>query len=286
MRAVNLIPADQRSGAPVGAGRSGGVAYAVLGLLAGIAVLAVIYGTAHHDVTSRTAQAQSLQTRASQAQASAAQLAPYTAFVAMRQARVGAVEQLVDSRFDWAHTFHEFGRVLPGDASLSALTGSITSLTTSGSGSSSSSSRSSGAGAAGAVASTTPPGSVPTFAVTGCAKSQDAVAETINRLRLIDGVSSVSLTSSVRPGTGAGAASSAGSSSQAGACGANTPTFTLQVIFRPLPATSVAAAAASTRTVAATAAAGSATPATGAAPAAGATGSTTAPAGPSTGAPR
>ena len=40
MRAVNLIPADQRGGASVGAGRSQGAAYAVLGLLAGLAVMA------------------------------------------------------------------------------------------------------------------------------------------------------------------------------------------------------------------------------------------------------
>ena len=36
MRAVNLIPAGQRSGASVGAGRSQGGAYAVLALLANV----------------------------------------------------------------------------------------------------------------------------------------------------------------------------------------------------------------------------------------------------------
>ena len=44
MRAVNLIPPDQRGGGSVGAGRSGGAAYAVLALLLGFAVLAVVYG--------------------------------------------------------------------------------------------------------------------------------------------------------------------------------------------------------------------------------------------------
>ena len=53
MRAVNLIPSGQRSGAPVGAGRSEGAAYAVLGLLVtfGLAMMAeqllrIIFGAA------------------------------------------------------------------------------------------------------------------------------------------------------------------------------------------------------------------------------------------------
>ena len=50
MRAVNLIPAEQRSGGVVGAGRSGGVAYAVLGALCGLALMALMYGIAHHQV--------------------------------------------------------------------------------------------------------------------------------------------------------------------------------------------------------------------------------------------
>lgn len=258
MRAVNLIPAEQRGGAPVGAGRSGGVAYAVLGVLGGIAVLALLYGIASHQVSSRTSQVASLNARASAAQASAAQLAPYTSFISLRQARVQAVEELVDSRFDWAHAFHEFARVLPADASLSSVSGTIGS-TTSASGTSTSTSTSSTAGSTSGsstggatVTSATPPGSVPSFTVTGCAKSQEAVAETIDRLRLIDGVSAVTLTSSTR---------SAATGGTAGGCGANAPTFTLDVVFQPLPATSAAAAAATARTVADTAKAASAAPA-------------------------
>jgi hypothetical protein len=272
MRAVNLIPAEQRGGNPVGAGRSGGVAYAVLGLLVGVALLALLYGMAKHQVSSRTSEVASLQARAQQAQANAQQLAPYTSFIALRQARQQAVEALVDSRFDWAHAFHEFGRVLPKDASLSSISGTIGAATPSGSSSSSSSSSSaskSSSASSSSVASATPPGSVPTFAVSGCATTQDAVAETIDRLRLIDGVTNVSLTSSARPGV---SSSSAGATSGSG-CAGNAPTFTLQVSFQPLPTAAVAAAAASTRTVAATS--GSA--------AKGATASTTAPAPAATG---
>jgi Tfp pilus assembly protein PilN len=229
------------------------VAFAVLGLLAAIAVLAVLYGVARHQVGSRQSQVASLESQASRAQAEVAQLAPYTTFIALRQARQSAVESLVDSRFDWAHTFHEFGRVLPADASLQSLSGTVGTAVKTGS--------SSAAGASSTAGSSTPPGSVPAFTVTGCATSQDAVAETMDRLRLIDGVSSVVLVSSTKP-TSAAAAGSGGCE--------NAASFSLQMTFQPLPTASAAAAAATTtRTVA---------DSSGAAGAAASAGSTSAPA--------
>ena len=48
-------------------------------------------------------------------------------------------------------------------------------------------------------ASATPPGSVPTFTLGGCATSQSEVALTLQRLRLIDGVSKSTLQSSTKP---------------------------------------------------------------------------------------
>ena len=66
------------------------------------------------------------------AQATAAGLAPYTNFISLREERERAVSQLVDSRFDWAHAFHEIGRVLPGTASIGSIAGTIGSATASG----------------------------------------------------------------------------------------------------------------------------------------------------------
>jgi Tfp pilus assembly protein PilN len=221
MRAVNLIPVDQRSGQPVGAGRSQGGAYAVLGLVGGLALMAFLYGQAHHEVTSRSAQSASLAAQAQQAQAAVEKLAPYTSFIAQREQRVQAVDALVDSRFDWAHVMHEFGRVLPTQTSISSLSGSIGKAGSPGAGS--------GASAAGASG-----GAVPTFSLTGCATSQSAVALTLERLRLIDGVKEVTLQSST-----AGTAGSAG----AGGCSGHRATFSATVIFDPLPSSSAVAAA-------------------------------------------
>jgi hypothetical protein len=222
VRAVNLIPGDQ-SGASRGvAGRSGGGAYAVLGLVGGLALLALLYGLAHRQVSSRRAQAASLNAHAQQAQAAASGLAPYTNFVALREEREHAVSQLVDSRFDWPHAFHELGRVLPSTASISSIVGTIGPAGASGSSATAAAKASTGAGSP--AASATPPGSVPQFTLTGCVTNQSQVALTLNRLRLIDGVSEVTLQSSTKS-----------SSSGSAACPVSSPAFTILLAFAPLP---------------------------------------------------
>ncbi len=248
MRAVNLIPAEQRSGSAVGAGRSEGAAYAVLAVLAGVAVLALLYGTARNNISSRRAQIATATARASQAQSAASRLAPFTSFIALREQRMQTVAQLVDSRFDWAHVFHEFGRVLPQQVAISSLTGTIASTASSAStsspapstpapgASSTAAAPAPAAASAAPVGSATPPGSVPTFILAGCATSQPVVAEMLERLRLIDGVSQVTLQSSTK-------AAAAG-----GGCPGESAVFSVTIAFDALP--SATAAAAATKTVA------------------------------------
>jgi Tfp pilus assembly protein PilN len=231
MRAVNLIPDEQRGRSARGTGRSEGGAYAVLALLGGLAVLALLYGTARHQISSRRAQTATLASQTQRAQTTAGQLAPYASFLALREQRMQAVSALVDSRFDWAHALHELGRVLPPGASISSLSGTIGSAS-----SATGAPVSAGASGAkaGAVTSATPPGSVPIFTLNGCATSQTQVALTLERLRLIDGVGEVTLQSSTKAG-GSGAAGGGGSS---GTCVGSDPAFTVQVSFDPLPAAS------------------------------------------------
>jgi hypothetical protein len=183
----------------------------------------------------------------------------------MHEQRVQAVDQLVDSRFDWAHAFHELGRVLPpGQVSLSSLSGTIggssggstaagadtaagaSSKAAAATGASAPAAGSSGAAAtsSSSVTSATPAGSVPTFTLAGCATSQSIVALTLDRLRLIDGVSEVTLQSSTQAAKGAGGSSSGGSSGCAGA------TFAMQITFDPLPAASAKSSPSTTPTTA------------------------------------
>ncbi len=217
MRAFNLIPADERGGAAIGTGKSGGGAFVVLGVLGVLAIFALLYGSASRQISSQRAQVATLNARAQLAQAQATRLAPYVSFMALHEQRVQAVDQLVDSRFDWAHAFHEIGRVLPKDASLSSISGTV------GSSDAAPQPRPAppqprarraprlrlvprrragwlepGAASSACVTSATPPGSVPTFTLSGCATSQTEVALTLDRLRLIDGVSEVTLQSSTK----------------------------------------------------------------------------------------
>jgi Tfp pilus assembly protein PilN len=223
VRAVNLIPPERRTGASVGLGRSGGGAYGVLALVAVLAFFVFLYGSARHSVSSKHAQAQKLTAEATQAQNEAGNLAKYNGLISESLARTVAVEQLVDSRFDWAHAFHEVGRVLPKDVSISSLTGQV-----------GSEKGSSGKTAStGTVSSATPAGSIPSFTLTGCATSQTTVAQLLERLRLIDGVKEATLQSSVsavNSGSGSG-----GSSSGAGSCPGTDPSFSVMVTFEPLP---------------------------------------------------
>jgi hypothetical protein len=248
MRAVNLIPAEQRGGQPVGAGRSQGGAYAVLVVVGGMALMAYLYGEARHEVSSRTAQAASLTRQAQQTQVAAERLAPYTSFISMREQRMQAVQSLLDSRFDWAHVLHEFGRVLPVETSISSLSGTVGSESGASAHASSTATPASGsataASAGSSVASATPSGSVPTFTLAGCAINQPSVALTLERLHLIDGVEEVTLQSST-----AGSSGSSGASAGSGVCPGHDVSFNATISFDPLPSTTAVAAATATKTV-------------------------------------
>jgi Tfp pilus assembly protein PilN len=221
MKAVNLIPSEERRGVAVGAGRSQGVAYVVLGVLGLLAVLVLLYGVARHHASSRRSQLASIAAETQQARDAVAALTPYTSFIALREQRMKAVAEVVDSRFDWAHAFHELGRVLPHDASISSLDGTV---------GASGATTASGEPAASTAGSSTPAGSVPTITLGGCASSQSEVALTLQRLRLIDGVSAVSLKTSSKSGS-----AGTGSSGSGRQCSATSPSFTVQITFDPIP---------------------------------------------------
>lgn len=230
MRAVNLIPAEQRQSGIDLAGRSGGAAPMIIVLLVGLAVLALMYGSARHRESTSKTELATVNAELSAAKAKAGRLAPYTSFIAMATQRVQDISGLVEARFDWSHAFHELGRVLPRDASLTSLHGQV-----GGSGASSPSpSPASPAAGSAMPASATPPGSTPTFTISGCATSQSEVALTLQRLRLIDGVTDVELQSSTKAAP-AGGASSASTSSSGGACGSGGATFAATITFTGLP---------------------------------------------------
>ena len=171
MRAVNLIPAEQRGGGRPPARTLPGRRVRRRRRARGPGALLFLYGRAEHQVPATRRSAAQLTAQAAAAQAKVGQLAPYASFIALREQREQAVAELAGTRFNWAHVLHEFGRVLPAGTSISALSGTV------GSASSATSSSSSGkAASGGSVASSTPAGSVPSFTLSGCATSQRKVA--------------------------------------------------------------------------------------------------------------
>lgn len=255
MRAVNLIPVEQREGSGSLTGRSEGAALMVLALIAGLAILAVLYGKARHAESTSKGELTTVNAELSAARAQAGRLAPYTSFVAMANQRVQTVNGLVASRFDWSHAFNELGRVLPGGVMLTTLHGQV-----GGSGPGGGSASTPAPTASATPASATPPGATPTFTLTGCTASQTLVAQTLQRLRLIDGVTAVTLQSSVKQAEGSTTSSGvAASSNSSNGCPKQAAVFSAQISFEALPSAPATNAPGATPAASARAASGTQT---------------------------
>jgi Tfp pilus assembly protein PilN len=251
VRAVNLIPADERSGAD----RSGGAVYIFLGILTALVVLTAAWVLINNQVSSNQSELVQLRADTTAAQQQAAALAPFRSFATMRQKRVETVKSLANSRFDWGPVLRKMAMVLPRDVWLTSMVGTVTPGVTvegsSGGGGDTSSLRSSWAG--------------PAVELTGCTSSQAEVARVMTRLRLIDGVTRVSLSSSKKNEKGTvdskPSATDTATGSGAGASadcrgGKDIPQFSIVVFFNPVgtdavPVTGGAAPAAGTTPAAA-----------------------------------
>jgi Tfp pilus assembly protein PilN len=216
MKAVNLIPSDaRRTGRTGGTGARFEPAHAVIAVLVVALVFGIIYTSASNTISSRKAKLATLQAELVQEQAQASRLDNYVAFEQLAQARVETVREIASARFDWHAALADLAKVVPANTALQSLTGTIVP----------------GAGVSGSTTGSTSvrgdePG--PAFELNGCSESQDEVAQLMSRLRLIDGVTRVTLNSSSKSTSGAGGASSAGG------CSSNWPSFDILVFFSPV----------------------------------------------------
>ena len=221
MRAVNLIPDDSRRGWRGPVGGSGGSVYVLLGALAVALALVTLYVLTTNRISDQKAKVAGLQAQASQAQSAAARLAPYVEFAMLAQARTATVRGIASSRFDWHGALAGLSRVVPANTSLQSLVGTVVPGVTVG-----------GAGGSATGASLRGDVSAPAFELTGCSDSQDDVARLVSRLRLIDGVTHVSLEDTQKSANGQSGASV--SSGSGGGCPKGSPTFDMVVFFTPL----------------------------------------------------
>ena len=223
MKPVNLLPERHRPRTATG-GRQGS-SYIVLAVLGGVLVAALIYVLTVNQINSRRDSITQAKADTQQANSRIQSLSAYGNFVQVKNARVQAVKQLAEGRFDWEMMMRELARVLPSDVWLLSAAATDGTGDDSGSGSSPASSPSSSS-----TPSTTTPSSgtdtPATLTLTGCAKSQQEVAVTLVRLRQMNGASDVALKQSAATKAGGGAS---GGDSASGACAAGEYQFQADV---------------------------------------------------------
>ena len=89
MRAVNLIPAEQRRAKP--SGKASGSAYAIVGVLAVFLVMAVAYVLTSNQVNENETKAAEAKQQADALEAQAAALGSFTNFAAIKDQRLASV---------------------------------------------------------------------------------------------------------------------------------------------------------------------------------------------------
>jgi Tfp pilus assembly protein PilN len=181
MKAVNLIPGDQRRATASGE-REGG-AYVVLGVLAVLLVMAVAYVFTANGANENSTKAAEASQEADVLEAKAAKLSSYTDFSSIKDQRLAAVMAAAETRFDWERLMREVSRVMPPDSWLQS-----TEATASGDAN----------GAAGPTATAATDASTgPSATFVGCTPNQSDVAKILVRLRQMHRVTDVKLNESL-----------------------------------------------------------------------------------------
>lgn len=188
MNAVNLIPREGRSG------RGGpSVSPPTLALIGGLVlalIAAVIYVTAANTVAARKTELAQVSAGVAEWTAAGNSYDSFVSVAKNRTQELADVRQLAAARFPWPNLLGQIGGRMPSEAALSTLQADTSS--------------------AGGAASTS---SAPGVQLTGCAASQSAVAQTMVQLRLVTGISAVTLSTSGDSSAGSGASSSGSGSS-------------------------------------------------------------------------
>jgi Tfp pilus assembly protein PilN len=183
MKAVNLIPTEQRRAQSSGA--LGGSSYIVLGVLAVLLLMVAGYVLTSNNVNQRKSDAAEAKAQADQLEAEVAARGAYTDFAQLKEARVASVSTVADTRFDWERLMRELSRVMPAGSWLQTTDASVTGNV---------------AGAEAAPATTTgvPVTPQPKANLVGCTPEQTDVAAMMVRMRELHRVSDVELNESVK----------------------------------------------------------------------------------------
>jgi Tfp pilus assembly protein PilN len=218
VRAVNLIPADAERGGGKISLKLAPATYALLGVLAAALVLVTMYVLANNQVASKKATLATLQSELTQAQAEASHLSAYAQFASLAQTRVQTVRGIAATRFNWSTALGNLARVVPHNASLQSLSGTVVPGANVGGGGGGSSLRADLQG--------------PAFELMGCTSTQVDVARLISRLRAMPDVMRVALGSSNKSDNQQAGVSTSGSGG--GGCKRHSASFDLVVFYNPV----------------------------------------------------
>jgi Tfp pilus assembly protein PilN len=218
MRAVNLLPEKHRPRKATG-GRSGS-AYGVLGILGAVLVGLLVYVFTVNSINGAKTDIAEARAETARANAQAQALGGYGDFAKIKQQREDSVKQLAQGRVDWERMVREVAHVLPEGVWVRSAEASATGDTEA-AGSGSPDPAAAGIGS-------------PTVTLVGCAVNQNQVADTLVRLRQLQGATDVKLDHSTQPDSDG--AAGAGASSD-GPCGTTSGTpnyeFQAQVTLAP-----------------------------------------------------
>jgi len=222
MRAVNLLTPELRSsqkssGAPRPSAmdaKGGMGAFIMLGALALIVAGVAGYVLSTNVLKQKQSELAAVSAKNEATVNRAAQLKPYADFQTLARERASTVQALASARFDWEQSLRDLSRALPSNVYLSSITGTVGAGAGSGG---------SGSGLRGAI------GTAPALELSGCTKSQPAVATLMSRLRNVQGVTRVSLSKSEKA-TDVAASAGAGAGS-VNPCGKGSPPNFEVVVF-------------------------------------------------------
>jgi Tfp pilus assembly protein PilN len=123
MRAVNLIPTEQRRAKATG--KASGSAYAIVGVLAVVLVMAVAYVLTSNQVNENETKAAEAKQQADALEAQAAALGSFTNFAAIKDQRLASVVTTAQTRFDWERLMREVSMIMPEGSWLRTTSASV-----------------------------------------------------------------------------------------------------------------------------------------------------------------
>jgi Tfp pilus assembly protein PilN len=182
MKAVNLIPAEQRRAQASGKGAGG--AYVVVGVLAVLLAMAVAFAMTQNKLNASQTKATEAKQEADALEARAAQLGSFTNFASIKDQRLASVAGAAATRFDWERLMREVSLVMPEGSWLQTAQASVLG------------DPSAEAAAASAPAAAGP--ASPSANFVGCTRQQSEVATLMVRLRQMHRVTDVKLNESAR----------------------------------------------------------------------------------------